>query len=73
MISLPAFFRSLSTLHSASIRWIFSRPVAWARVDVPTLTVIRIEEPPLGKIFWLLYYRTGLLKRKIFLDRDALS
>ena len=35
MISCPAFFRSLSTLHSRSIRWMFSRPVACASVEVP--------------------------------------
>ena len=45
MISCPAFFRSLSTLHSRSMRWIFSRPVACANVDVPTLTTIRITIP----------------------------
>lgn len=47
MISCPAFFKSLSTLHSVSIRWIFSRPVACASVDVPTFTVIRTLYPPL--------------------------
>ena len=49
MISCPAFFRSLSTLHSRSIRWIFSRPVACANVDVPTLTTIRIMIPLIYK------------------------
>ena len=31
--------------HSRSMRWIFSRPVACANVDVPTLTTIRITIP----------------------------
>ena len=41
--SCPAFFTSLSTLHSASTRRMFMCPVGWARVDVPTLTTIRME------------------------------
>ena len=41
MISWPAFFRSLRTLHSSSTRRIFSKPVGWARVEVPTFTTMR--------------------------------
>ena len=43
MISCPIFLRSLKTLHSFSIRWMFSRPVGCASVDVPTLTTILIS------------------------------
>ena len=45
MISCPMFFRSLSTLQKRSMRWMFSRPVACASVEVPTLTTIRIKYP----------------------------
>ena len=41
MISWPAFFRSLRTLHSASTRRMFNKPVGWARVEVPTFTTMR--------------------------------
>ena len=41
--SCPASFRSESTLTSSSTRRMFSRPVAWARVEVPTFTTILIE------------------------------
>ena len=37
IISCPAFFRSLRTLTSSSTWRMFSRPVAWARVDVPDM------------------------------------
>ena len=40
--SCPAFFRSDSTLTSSSTWRMFNRPVAWAKVEVPTLTTMRI-------------------------------
>ncbi len=42
IISCPAFFRSLSTLQSFSMRCIFSLPVECASVEVPTFTTMRI-------------------------------
>ena len=46
MIWCPAFFRSESTLTSSSTWRMFSRPVACARVEVPTLTTIFIASNP---------------------------
>ena len=40
--SLPAFLRSLSTLHSASICRMLSRPVGWVMVEVPILMTMRM-------------------------------
>ena len=40
--SWPAFFRSLITLQSSSARRMFSFPVAWVRVEVPSFTTILI-------------------------------
>ena len=41
----PAFFKSDSTFTSPSTRRMFSRPVGWARVEVPTFTTILIAVP----------------------------
>ena len=56
----PAFFRSDSTFTSSSVRRMFSRPAAWARVDVPIFTTILICFPSLSyESEGLLYHRRG--------------
>ena len=58
-ISFPAFLKSDSTRTRAPMRRRFRAPVAWVRVEVPTLTTMR-------RLFSIILIKNLSLSKKIY-------